>query len=107
VGISAGKTHKEGDEDCGIHHDQTGNRSPAVADAVRDGTSEEDTNESTTLARLEERTLPFGLDGESGTIRAWNAVSVLEGRLRDKVSVQEHVEGLHDLVLLSANADMD
>lgn len=56
-------THKEGDEDGGVHKDQGQDGGPAVADAVGDGSGQKDTDKGTTLTGLEEGTLPFGGDG--------------------------------------------
>lgn len=92
-------TYEEGDEDGGVHHDQGQDGSPAVADAVGNGTSEEDTDESATLTRLEQGTLPFRLDGFSCSVGVGHTISVLEGSQGDKVGVQEHVEGFHDLCM--------
>lgn len=89
-------THKEGDEDGGVHEDQGQDRRPAVTKAVGDGTSEEDTDKGTTLAGLEEGALPFG-GNCVGPVGLEFAVLVLEGGEGDKVTVQEHVERLHDL----------
>jgi len=92
-----GTTHEKGNEDRGIHHHQCQKSSPAVADPVGDRAGYEDPNERTTLTGLEKGTLPFGLDGLDIGSRDRNTVPLLEGRKGDKVAVEEHVEGLHDL----------
>jgi hypothetical protein len=95
-------TYEEGDEDRSVHKNQAKNGRPAVSENVRDGTGHEDTNESTALTGLEERRLPFRLDGvdlwHDARVGDDDAVSLLEVKERDEVAVQEHVEGLHDAV---------
>ena len=93
------KTHEEGNENRGDHDNQAQESCPAVANTVRDRSSDEDTNEGTTLARLEQCTLPFG--GDDMTRRNQHTESLLEGTLSDEIAVQEHVEGLHDLIGVS------
>jgi len=100
-GVSCKTTHKEGDEDCSVHQNQADDGSPAVADAIGDGTSQEDTNESTTLTRLEKRALPFGGNSKA-TVGSHDTVLSLEGGKSDKVTVEKHVERLHDLVGVSS-----
>ena len=98
-------THKEGNEDCGIHKNQGEDGSPAVAETVGDGSSQEDTDKSTTLAGLKEGALPFGRNGISSI--NLDAVSFLKSRERDKVAVQKHIKGLHDLVGISYRSAED
>ena len=93
------KTHKERDENGRIHQHQSQNGSPAVAEAVGDGSSHEHTEESTTLSGLEQRRLPLGLDGPLPVVEY--TVVLLESGLRDEVSVEEHVERFHDLDTIS------
>lgn len=89
-------THKERDEDGGVHKNQAQDGGPAVAETIRDGSSQENTDKSTTLTGLEEGTLPSG--GDSPHFRSsGHTVSLLESTKRDKVTVQEHIERLHDL----------
>ena len=84
------KTHKERDEDSRIHQHQAQHGSPAVAEAVGDGSSHKYTEESTALTGLEQRRLPLGLDGPLPVVEY--TVVFLESGLRDEVSVEEHVE---------------
>ena len=88
-------TYKEGDEDGGVHHNQGENGSPAIAETIGDRSGSEDTDESATLARLEEGTLPLGRNGIFAVDE--DTISLLESGEGDKVTVQEHVERLHDL----------
>ena len=89
-------THEEGDEDCSDHDDQTQDSCPAVTNAICDRSSNEDADKGTTLTRLKQCTLPFG--GDDMTRCNQDTESLLEGILSDEVAVQEHVEGLHDLI---------
>ena len=89
-------THKEGDEDSSIHEDQGHDGGPAVAKTVGDRSCQEDTDKSTTLAGLEEGTLPLSFDGIVFTRK--DTVCLCEDGKGDKITVQEHVERLHDLV---------
>ena len=92
-----GATYKEGDEDCSVHENQGQESGPAISKTSGDRSSEEDTDKGATLAGLEERTLPLGGNRVSGSLDE-DSVSLLEGGERNEVTVQEHVEGLHDLV---------
>lgn len=91
------RTYEEGDEDGGVHKDQSEDGSPAVAEAVGYRTSKEDTDKSTALAALEESRLPAGRDGVSLAIGRWDTIALLERWEADEIAVQEHVEGFHDL----------
>ena len=93
-------TYKEGDEYCGIHEKKGQDGSPSVSENVGDGSSHKNTEEGTALTRLEECTLPFGRD-RIFRCRDPDAVSSLECRKCDEVAIQEHVEGLHDLLCIS------
>ena len=48
-------THKEGDENRGVHHEERTECCPAIAQSVGDRTSEKDTDERTALSSLEKR----------------------------------------------------
>jgi hypothetical protein len=95
-------TYEERDEDRSVHENQAEDGRPAVSENIRDGTGHEHTNESTALTGLEERRLPFRLDGvhlrHDARVGHHDAVSLLEVKERDEVAVEEHVEGLHDAV---------
>lgn len=93
-------THEERDEDGSVHHDQSQNGGPSVAEFGGDGTGEEDANESTALTGLEKGTLPSCGDGID-TWMEFDTVFSLEGLESNEVSIQEHVEGFHDLVKAS------
>jgi hypothetical protein len=92
-------THKEGNENRGIHHDQGQDGRPAITETVSDGSSQEYTDEGTTLAGLEESTLPSSWNGEIKSIRPGDGDTIpsLESGQGDKVAIQKHVKGLHDL----------
>jgi len=89
-------THKEGNKNGGVHKNQGQDGSPAVAETVGDRSSQKNTDKSTTLPGLEEGTLPSGWDSVFGSFHEDTVLS-FKVRLRDKVTVQEHVERLHDL----------
>lgn len=89
-------TYKEGNKDSGIHEDQGQDGCPAVPKAVGNRPSQKDSHKSTALASLEERALPFGRNGVR-PIGLQFAISLLEGSQSDKITIQEHVEGLHNL----------
>jgi hypothetical protein len=91
-------TYKEGNENRSIHQDESQDGGPAVAESVGDGASGEDTNESTTLTGLEKGTLPAG--GNDIAIAVRNTVSLLKSAQGDEVTVEEHVEGFHDLWMI-------
>lgn len=93
-------TYKERDKNCGVHENQTDDGSPTVADTVGDGPGQEDTNESTALASLEEGTLPLRFDSPLVGSHL-NTVSFLESAEGNKVAVQEHVERFHNLADVS------
>ena len=95
-------THKEGNENCGIHKNQGKDGSQAVAETVGDGSGQENTDESTTLTGLEESTLLSGWDGMTGSLN--HTVLLLKSGKRDKVTVQKHVERLHDLMGISGRS---
>lgn len=97
-----GSTNKERDEDCGVHHDQGQYSGPAVAKTVGDGSSQEHTDKGATLAGLEQSTLPLCFDDICAVVQ--DAISPLERGEGDKVAVQEHVEGFHDLVTKTKSA---
>jgi hypothetical protein len=97
-------THEERNENGGVHKHQGEDGSPAVAKTVGDGTSQKYTNKGTTLTRLEEGTLPPGWDSITTPLH-WYSVSLLESSLRDKVTIQKHVKGLHDLLPISTAKD--
>lgn len=89
-------TYEERDENSGIHHDETKDSCPSVAETVGDWPCKEHTDQSTALARLKESALPFCLNGFD-TIMVYS-ISIFESRERNEVTVQEHVKGFHDLV---------
>jgi hypothetical protein len=91
-----GATHKEGNENGGIHKNQGQDGSPAVTETVGDGSGQENPDKSTTLPGLEEGALPSGWDRPSGSPQL-DTVPSLERGKRDKITAQEHVERLHDL----------
>lgn len=64
------------------------------------GPAKKDANKSATLPGLEEGTLPFGRDSVARSLNV-DAVSLLEWSKGDKAAVQQHIEGLHDLVGVS------
>jgi hypothetical protein len=99
-------TNKEGNEDGGIHYNKGQHCSPAVAETVGNWTSQENTDECTTLAGLEERALPFRLYGHTTSFNR-DAVSILERGEGDKVTVQKHVKGFHDLAAILAIVSRD
>lgn len=96
-------THKERNKDSGVHHNQGEDGGQAVSESISDWTSQEHTNEGTTLAGLEQCALPL----------CWNdicsvkldTVCPLEGPQSDEVSIQEHIEGFHDLFDVSFAID--
>jgi hypothetical protein len=90
--------YEEGDEYGGVHEDKSQQRSQSVTQTISDRSGHEDADESTALTGLEERALPLGLDGLAGLASDLDAVALLERRQSNKVTVQEHVEGLHDLL---------
>jgi hypothetical protein len=81
--VGCGDTHEEGDEDRGIHKDQREDGRPTVSETIGDWTCEEYTDEGTALSRLEQGTLPLGLDRIKWRVAALNEDSVpsLEGSL--------------------------
>ena len=89
-------TYEERDENGGVHEHQSQDGGPAIAKPVRNRTSNKNANKGATLTSLKQRALPFGRDLISLVGRY--TVLLLECILRDEVSVQEHVKGLHDLV---------
>jgi hypothetical protein len=92
----AGATHKEGNENSSVHKNQGQDGSHAVAETVGDGSGHKNTDKSTTLPGLEEGTLPSGWDGHTGSLHL-DTVPIFKRGKCDKVTVQEHVERLHDL----------
>jgi hypothetical protein len=89
-------TYKEGDKDGSVHHDQSEDGGPSIAENVSNRPGGENTDKSTTLARLEESALPFSLDSVFPRFDL-DTVMLLESWKGDEVSVQEHVERFHDL----------
>lgn len=94
-------TYEERDKDGSIHKDESQEIRPAVTKTIGNWTNNENTNKGTALASLEERTLPFCRDGLGSLSRNLDSVSFLESGKSHKITVQEHVEGLHDLVHVS------
>jgi hypothetical protein len=94
-------THEKENENGGVHQNEAEKGAPPVADASGDRAGEKHADESTTLAGLEEGALPLGLDlvvdGSFWIRPSIHAVSLLESTKRDKVGVEKHVEGFHDL----------
>lgn len=89
-------THEEGNENSRVHHHQRKDGGPAVSKTIGNGTGQEDADKRTTLTGLEERTLPFS--GNDPTIAYLDTIGLLEGSQGYEVTVQEHIEGFHDLL---------
>ena len=89
-------THKERNENRGVHQNEAQDGGPAVAETVGDGSGQEDTDKSTTLTSLEEGTLPSRWDDPIYANRYTERP--LKSLKCDEVTAQKHVERLHDLV---------
>lgn len=89
-------TYKERDKDGRVHKHQSKDRRPSITKAVGNRSSNKNTYKSTTLASLEESTLPSCGDGPAMALNV-DTVMLLEGGKGDKVSIQEHIERLHNL----------
>lgn len=89
-------THKERDEDGSVHHDQSEDGGPSIAENISNRSGGENTDKSTTLASLEQSALPFRLDSIFSRLDL-DSVMLLESRKGDEVSVQKHVKRFHDL----------
>lgn len=89
-------TYKERNKNGSVHHDQSEDGGPSIAENVSNRSGGENTDKSTALASLEESALPFSLDSVFSRADL-DSVMLLESWKGDEVSVQEHVEGFHDL----------
>ena len=56
------ETYEERDEDGSVHRDQSEDRRPTVTESIGDWTGSKDADESTTLTRLKQSTLPSSRD---------------------------------------------
>ena len=93
-------THKKRNEDCGVHENQAHDSSPAIANTVSYGTGQKDTDKGTTLTSLKEGTLPFGFDSPTVSLDP-DTVSLFKRVNHNKISIQEHIKRLHDLLGVS------
>lgn len=98
-------TYEERDKDGSIHKNESQEIRPAVTKTIGNWTNNKNANKGATLASLEERTLPFCRNGLGSLSRNLDSVSFLESGKSDKVTVQEHVEGLHDLFHVSYQSE--
>lgn len=85
-------TYKEGDEDGGVHENETEDGGPAVAEPGGDWTSQEDTDKGAALAGLEESGLPLRLDGvldrHNARVGDDDAIPLLEVIEGDEVAIE-------------------